>query len=319
MRAIFFGMECHFSEPPLTALLAATDVEVAAVVLPRPRTVTSSTTPIRLLAPPLPRHRQLPLYHASSGRDIDNAPNGRGVVEMTRAAGVPVYEAGRLADERTLTTLSDLRPDLIVVACFPRLLPSALLRLPRHGGLNVHPSLLPEYRGPFPLFWVFHDGLEHAGVTVHAMDSGADTGDIVRQTPLSWPDGISYAEAERRCAEEGARLLTEALYAIAADKLLRRSQLHRDVPTAPVPTDADFVITPDWPARRAFNFIRGMGGWGHPITLSVGDDRFIIREAVSFNEDATLGEPVQRLDGYLRIRCTPGVLTVTARSTAPRP
>jgi methionyl-tRNA formyltransferase len=232
---------------------------------------------------------------------------------------------------------------VLCVACFPRLLPRELLNLARHGGLNVHPSLLPAYRGPAPLFWVFHghtshahsastaspmrstkadpqpgaplwlpnEGLGNAGVTVHLLDEQADSGDIVAQAPIVLPDGTTYSAAERICSQEAACLLVDVFKAIATGSLRRTPQPHIDLPTAPVPKDADFVITPDWSARRAFNFIRGVGEWGRPITVSVGEEHFIVREAVSYDEEATMSAPMQRVARHVRIRCSPGVLAVT--------
>jgi methionyl-tRNA formyltransferase len=333
LRVLFFGMEGRFSRAPLAALLA-TELEVCAVVVPRPVGVAGDGAPLRVLPPPRRRPRELPIATAASEPTI---------VGLAWAHGVPVLEVGRLAHPETLTTLHDLRPEVLCVACFPRLLPRELLDLARHGGLNVHPSLLPAYRGPAPLFWVFHgkmsharsastsapvqstaadaragaplwlpnEGLGNAGVTVHLLDDHADTGDIVAQAPIVLPDGTAYSAAERICSQEGARLLVEALKAIAAGSLMRTPQPHIELPTAPVPTDADFVITPDWSARRVSKFIRGVGEWGRPMTISVGDEHFIVREAVSYDEKATMSEPMQRVDRHVRIRCSPGVLVVT--------
>jgi methionyl-tRNA formyltransferase len=159
--------------------------------------------------------------------------------------------------------------------------------------------------------WLPNEGLGNAGVTVHLLDERADTGDIVAQAPIVLPDGTTYSAAEHICSQEGARLLVEALEAIAAGRSMRRPQPHIDLPTAPVPTDADFVITPDWSARRAFNFIRGVGEWRRPMTIAVGDERFIVREAISYDAEAAMGEPLQRVDRRLGIRCSPGVLVAT--------
>ncbi len=250
MRAIFFGQECRFSRPTLAALLAA-GIDVRAVVVPRPRSVRAgaSGASIRRLEPPRPPR----------GLALPAASMEQGILGLAGTTGIPIFEVGRLTHEETITVLRDLQPDVIVVACFPRLLPLALLDLPRHGALNVHPSLLPAYRGPQPLFWIFHDGLEHAGVTVHLMDSGADSGDIVAQRLLSLPDGIAYADAEQRCAKVGARLVVEAARAIDTGTLARRPQPAAGISYAPTPRAEDFVVAPGWSARRAFNFTRGMG------------------------------------------------------------
>src|SRR2546423_6168718 len=304
-------MEGRFSRAPLAALLAA-ECTVGAVVVPRPTGVAGDGAPLRVLLPPRRRPHALPLVAVRSESTI---------VGLAWAHGVPVLEVGRLAHPETLTALHDLRPDVLCVACFPRLLPRELLDLARHGGLNVHPSLLPAYRGPAPLFWVFHgqttsharaastsspvqptradarpdaplwlpnEGLGNAGITVHLLDDHADAGDVVAQAPIVLPDGITYCSAERVCSHEGARLLIDALAALAAGSLMRTPQPHIDLPTAPVPTDADFVITPDWSARRAFNFIRGVEEWGRPMTISIGDEHFVVREAVSYDEAATM-------------------------------
>jgi methionyl-tRNA formyltransferase len=333
LRVLFFGMEGRFSRAPLAALLEA-ELEVCAVVVPHPAGVAGDGAPLRVLPPPRRRPHELP---------IATSPSEPTIVGLAWAHGVPVLEVDRLAHPETLAALHDLRPDVLCVACFPRLLPRKLLDLARHGGLNVHPSLLPAYRGPAPLFWVFHgqtshspsaststpvqstgadarpgaplwlpnEGLGNAGVTVHLLDDHADTGDIVAQAPIVLPDGITYSAAERVCSQEGARLLVEALEAIAAGRSMRRPQPQVDLPPAPVPTDADFVITPDWSARRAYNFLRGVGEWGRPMTISVGEERFIVREAISYDAEATMGEPLQRVDRRLRIRCSPGALVIT--------
>ena len=333
MRVLFFGMEGLFSRAPLAALLEA-ELEVCAVVVPRPTGVAGDGAALRVLPPPRRRPRALPLVAVRSEPTI---------VGLAWAHGVPVLEVGRLAHPEVLTALQDLRPEVLCVACFPRLLPRKLLDLARHGGLNVHPSLLPAYRGPAPLFWVFHghtsharsaststpvqstgvdaqlgaplwlpnEGLGNAGVTVHLLDEQADSGDIVAQVPIVLPDGTTYRAAERICSQEGARLLIEALKTIAVGSLRRTPQPHIDLPTAPVPTDADFVITPDWSARRAFNFIRGVGEWGRPITIAIDDERFSVREAVSYDEEVTMSAPMQRVARHVRIRCSPGVLVAT--------
>ena len=177
LRILYFGMDGAFSRVPLVTLLE-TGFAVCGVVVPRPAGMTPAAAPIRRLASPPRQHsgekprRTLPMTQPP--------PEGT-ASSIAWHHGIPVFEAADLAHAETITLLARLRPDVICVACFPRLLPVSILALPRLGALNLHPSLLPSYRGPAPLFWVFHDGLERAGVTLHVMDAGADTGPIVAQ------------------------------------------------------------------------------------------------------------------------------------------
>jgi methionyl-tRNA formyltransferase len=230
-----------------------------------------------------------------------------------------------------LALLADLQPDLIVVACFPYIFPPTLLELPRYGCLNLHPSLLPAYRGPLPLFWMARQGERRAGVTLHFLDEALDTGDIVAQTAFDWPDGISGVDLERRCAEEGAKLLPAALQQLAqGGELPRRPQPQQGSSYFSWPTQQDFVIPTHWEARRAFNFLRAAVDW--PLVIEVGEEmrrrggeeagrqggeeagrrggeeRFLIRAAVSFDTQAALDQPCLVRDDELWVKFTPGVL-----------
>lgn len=308
LRIVFFGMEGLFSRAPLRALLAQT--RVAAVVVPPVAETAHAVAPepLRVLAPPARPRGAIPLL---------TMPSEPTVVGLAWQAGVTVLEVSDLAHPRTLESVRALEPDAICVACFPRLLPAALLALPRHGAFNVHPSLLPAYRGPAPLFWVLHqgsfsEGLLHSGVTVHALDSGADSGDVVAQRRVELPDDITYSHAERLCAEVGAELLLEALQALAMGRLHRTPQRELGVASrAPTPRAGDFIITPEWSARRAFNFIRALAEWEQPIILRIGDENWTVREAHSFDQRATLPAPIQYHNDVVCIRCSPGVLTVS--------
>jgi methionyl-tRNA formyltransferase len=301
LSILFFGMDCPFSRPPLAALLA--NHTVRAVVVPRAPGLPSREEPVRRLPLHAPSPYHIPLLPISSAASVPR---------MAGAAGVPVLEVAGLRDPRTLAALAAFRPDLICVACFPRLLPGTLLHLPRLGAINLHPALLPAYRGPAPLFWIFHDGLEHAGVTAHLMDEGADTGDILAQRPISLPDGIRYHAAEEACATAGAALVLEAIQALATGSATPRPQPPGSRPAAPWPTDAEYLITPAWSARRAFNFIRGVGSEERPVDFAHDGAVMPIVEAISFDAEATLPVPLRRAGHHLQFRCSPGVLTVMA-------
>lgn len=133
------------------------------------------------------------------------------VAEAMADAGLPVLEPPSLRDAATAGLLGALRPDLLVLADYGRLVPPALLELPAHGALNLHPSLLPRHRGASPVPAAILAGDRETGVTLMRMDEGLDTGPIVAQARLAL-DGHEVApELEARLADLAATLLAESL------------------------------------------------------------------------------------------------------------
>ncbi|HVC83004.1 MAG TPA: formyltransferase family protein [Chloroflexota bacterium] len=295
-RVVFLGMDGRFSAPPLLALLGS-EFSVAGVVVPRP--VGVAAAPVARFLPPPPRPRRALVVSSE-------APSA-GATALAWAAGVPVLEVATLSHPAARTALAGMRPDILCVACFPSRVPQTILNQAPLGGVNLHPSLLPAYRGPEPLFWLFHDGLERAGVTVHRMSSQIDRGPIVAQEAVSLPDGLSYQAAEDRCAEEGGRLLLAALRWIATDPEAGQPQQGIGS-SAPLPRESDFHLTPDWPARRAFNFLRGMVDWGEPLILAAQGRHYRIARARAFDELGTQSELIRWEGREARVRCSPGIL-----------
>ncbi|MBX5451474.1 MAG: methionyl-tRNA formyltransferase, partial [Thermogemmatispora sp.] len=249
-RVLFFGMESLFSALPLQALLQA-GIPVCALVIPtgqRPSYAgqgqfpDSARPPLRRLPAPGHRAGARPLL------PVINSAWSVSPVTLALEAGLPVWEVSRLHAEETYATLATYQPDLLCVACFPRRLPTALLTLPRLGAVNLHPSLLPALRGPEPLFWVFREGLSETGVTVHLLEERLDAGPIVAQERISVPDGITYAELERRCALCGAQLLVRAVEAMAAGSAQYFPQDEQRSSYRPAPSPEDFLVpASDWP------------------------------------------------------------------------
>ena len=110
-------------------------------------------------------------------------PQGRNLLAQPPAvkvmalhAGLPVLQPARARDPQFLADLTPFQPDLIVVAAFGQILPASVLELPWLGCLNVHTSLLPQYRGAAPIQWSIAHGDSETGVTIMKMDAGLDTG-----------------------------------------------------------------------------------------------------------------------------------------------
>ncbi|MBI3969294.1 MAG: hypothetical protein HY329_26930 [Chloroflexi bacterium] len=301
-RVVFLGMECGFSGPVLRALFAA-GVEVAAVVLPAATPVTERSAnderPLRLRPRPGDRTRALPVA-------LGQPPS---VVDLAHARGVPVHEAPTLAGFPVREKLAEYAPDFIAVACFPVRVPRAVLSLPRHGCLNVHPSLLPRHRGPAPLFWTFRHDDRSTGVSVYLMNERLDAGDVIRQRAIEVPDGSTGAELDLRCAALGGELLVTAIQDLM-DGTARRVPQDEALSTYESwPDEADFVVDSSWPARHAFNFVRAAPYWGQPV-VAVGDQRFPVLAALRYDPAPTLDRPYLQHGDVLHMRCSPGILRV---------
>lgn len=304
---VFFGASGLFSRPPLEALLRA-GYDVRAVVVSALAGAARQGAPAVtvLPAPPPPTRarartrRAVPLL----------APTPPGsILRIAAEHGIPVLEVARLRDRATLDALAGYRPDAICVACFSRRLPAGVLRLPRLGCINVHPSLLPANRGPDPLFWTFRNGDAQTGATVHLMDAGFDTGPVLRQRALPVPEGCTERELEVACAEAGGELLVQALADLAAGTACPIPQDERMASPHSWPTPDDYIIFADRPARWAYCFAKGLLGRGEPILVRVEGATVRVIAALGYEAQPRLGAP-WRLEGdVLSLRCSPGTFT----------
>ncbi|HHH42809.1 MAG TPA: hypothetical protein ENK49_01605 [Gammaproteobacteria bacterium] len=200
--------------------------------------------------------------------------------------------------------ISRYAPDIMIVSCFARRLPEAVCAVPRLGCFNLHPSLLPAFRGPSPVFWQFHEGVNPMGVTLHRMSAQLDAGDIVAQTTVTMADGISLQQAGRLLAEAGGRLLVEALSRYGQGKWKGHAQREEQSSYQGFPTQADYAVSTDWPAQRLFNFMRATCGPGIVYPCLVDGRAFRLVEALRFQASGTARFCVQ--GDQLVLPCCPG-------------
>jgi methionyl-tRNA formyltransferase len=273
-RVIFLGMQGNFSLPSLRALLKQ-NIEVCAVVVPAPQVPGRESLAIYQRERPRLTRSMLPLLDTS-------------IVELAWEHNIPVWEVQHLSDAGTISTLAAYAPDAICVSCFSQRIPPAILELPRFGCLNVHPSLLPANRGPVPLFWTFREGDKRTGITIHLMDEGIDSGDILAQEPIHVSDGISYTQLEARCAVRGGELLARTVWDLYRGLARRVSQEETKSSYHPFPAADDFVVrASEWSAHHVYNFICGVVHWGGPVKIDVGGERFQVREVISYSHENT--------------------------------
>ncbi|MCK4864937.1 MAG: hypothetical protein KAT06_05875, partial [Gammaproteobacteria bacterium] len=120
--------------------------------------------------------------------------------------------------------LESFHADVVLVSCYARKLPQSILSLATRGCFNIHPSVLPAYRGPTPLFWQFREGVSEFGVTVHRMDEKFDTGNIISQQKVVMQDAVSINQATDFLADVASDLILHTLDDIENNCIIERSQ-----------------------------------------------------------------------------------------------
>ena len=126
--------------------------------------------------------------------------------------GLQVYQPTTLKDGKALETLKELAPEMIVVAAYGKILPKEIIDFPKYGCINVHASLLPEYRGASPIQTAIIDGKAKTGVTAMYMDVGLDTGDMLMKTEIEIGENETADELHDRLAEAGAELIVMVVH-----------------------------------------------------------------------------------------------------------
>lgn len=223
------------------------------------------------------------------------------------SAGVTLVEVDGIPSIDLLQTIAPRPVRYIVCLCFPFRLPKSILYFPSQGCLNLHPSLLPAYRGPAPIFWQLHAGEVQSAVTLHHMNPSFDAGDIVAQTGVEIPNGISARELEQAMATKGAALIREA---VAGS--LRKSQAQDETQASYFswPKEQAFEIETTWPAERVFRFMRGTREMGQRYAISIGAERFSMTSALMYSAQESLRGRYEKFGADMRIQFSPGVVHV---------
>lgn len=225
-----------------------------------------------------------------------------------RLQGAPLLERPNLDRREVRSRLAATRPDVVVSWFWTRRIPRAALDLAAHGGVNVHPSLLPRHRGADPYFWTLRRRDLHTGVTVHRIDEQYDTGPILLQRKVIVPPGADAWRLAKRLDLPSLEALRDALRALRDGAPLAAVPQDPALATdAPAPTDDDCEIRWDEPAEEVQALIRAASPEPGAFT-AVGDESVVILDAeVAPRPVATLihGECV-RDQGAIFITCGDG-------------
>ena len=207
-------------------------------------------------------------------------------------AGIPVFQPQSVRDEAVLEEIRQMKPELLAVAAYGKILPEALLQIPTVAAVNVHSSLLPKYRGAAPINWAILNGDEETGVTIQHLGVELDAGDIitVRKTPIDPQEDA--AQLYIRLAELGAEALSEAVFALANGTAARIPQGEADGPYAAMLTKEMSPIDWNKNAQMIVNQVRGLIPWPCAVTTLNGEQVKVFRAAVGENTKAAPGTVV---------------------------
>lgn len=243
-------------------------------------------------------------------------PKGRGmkmvaspVKEVAIANNVPVFQPENFKDPQTAEELRALQPDVCAVVAYGRILPQRILDVPTRGCVNIHASLLPQYRGSAPYQWAVLDGQKETGVTAQYMALKMDAGDIidVAKTPIG-PDETS-GELLDRLAVLGAELLSKTLSRFAAGEVTATPQDEAAVTYAPM---LDKTMCPiDWnkTAQQVHDHVRGLHPW--PVaTAQLGGTWFKIHQTAVADGAGAPGEVLGLTKNGLRVACGEGAVEI---------
>ena len=231
------------------------------------------------------------------------------LVMQARRHNVPVIDLPADARLKTIGQIRRLNPDLILVSCYAHKIPAEILAIPRYGALNCHPSRLPAYRGPVPLFWQFRNGEKSLAMTLHLMSDQWDAGDIIARADVPITDGLRAGQLNQVLATALCELLEETL-GLFPGSIRPQIQEAEHASYQGYPRAGDFQVRTEWSARRIFNFMRATEHLGYPYPCQIEDKTHDLKHALLFSEDEA-AELMPSKPGVLHLRCNPGLLVAS--------
>ena len=243
-------------------------------------------------------------------------PKGRGmkmvyspVKEVAMEQDIPVFQPENFREEETVQALRELKPDVCAVVAYGRILPQKVLDIPAKGCVNIHASLLPQYRGSAPYQWAVLDGLTETGVTAQHMALQMDAGDVidVAKTPIG--ENETAGELLDRLAVLGADLLSKTLTRFAQGDVAGVKQDEAAVTYAPM---LDKSMCPiDWSktAQQVHNHVRGLHPW--PVaTMELKGQKFKVHATAIVEGNGQPGEILGLTKTGLKIACGQGAVEI---------
>lgn len=246
-------------------------------------------------------------------------PKGRGkklqptpVKELAMAHGIEVLQPVKVREAEVIEKLRGYDADLIAVTAFGQILPEDILNMPKYGCINVHGSLLPEYRGAAPMQRAIIDGKKVTGITTMYMAKGMDTGDMLLKTEVEILPTDNFADLHDKMAEAGARLLLETLRGLEAGTIQRIPQEEALATYAPMLYKETGHIDWTMEGQKIIDLMRGMYP-GHGAYAMLEETPLKMFWAEKEEKDypaAACGEIVEVTKKDFAVKCGDGILRI---------
>lgn len=225
---------------------------------------------------------------------------------------IPVYQPATLKGDEFAALLSELDPEMIVVVAFGKILPQNVLDYPKYGCVNVHGSLLPEYRGAAPMQRAIIDGKKVTGITTMLMADGIDTGDMLLKAEVEIGENDNFEDMHDRLSEVGARLLMETVEKLEKGEITPEKQDDALATHAAKIEKSDCLLDFSLDAKVLHDLIRGLSPI--PLAFTHTPDGKLLKIARSRVEDAdkVFDKPcgtVISVGEDIKVACGKGVLS----------
>ncbi len=244
---------------------------------------------------------------AGRGQKINESAVKKYAVER----GLRVLQPTKLKDEAFLHELRSLNADLQIIVAF-RMLPKLVWNMPEKGTINLHASLLPQYRGAAPINWAIINGEKESGVSTFFLKQEIDTGDLLFSERVGIDQNDTAGDLHDKLMEMGAKLLLRTVKAIATGKYTEKPQVAEDgLKTAPKIFKEDCLINWDQPVEKVFNFVRGLSPY--PTSYTHLNEKIMKIFSAEMEKTSTTLEPgafVTDNKTYLKFACTDGFISV---------
>lgn len=183
-----------------------------------------------------------------------------------------------------ISQLKKIQPDIILVSCYSRRVSQSILSLARKGSFNVHPSILPKFRGPNPLFWQLREGVKEYGITLHRMTNDFDAGDIISQQKIKLDDGLYIDDVTTILANVASDLVLNTLDDIDNSRHVETKQLEEFSSYQSKPSINDYSVSTSWTAKRLYNFINVYKGSGVYFSCNIKGKKYKLIDALSYQK-----------------------------------